>query len=164
MSDLPVFEMKRTFAAPRELVWKAWTDPALIARWYGPNAETIIHRLDLKPGGLWLLEMRWGEKSMFQRVEFTEVTPPERLVWLHANADGDWNIISNPMMPDWPRLLHTTVTFQEDGDRTSMRLTWVPHDASAAEIACFAAAMDNMGKGWGAGMALLEELLAELQA
>jgi hypothetical protein len=44
-----------------------------------------------------------------------------------------------------------------------MRLTWVPHEASEAEIACFAAAIDGMGKGWGAGMKLLAELLAELQ-
>jgi hypothetical protein len=43
-----------------------------------------------------------------------------------------------------------------------MRLTWTPHEASKAEIACFAAAVD--GKGWGAGMDLLADLLAELQA
>lgn len=46
---------------------------------------------------------------------------------------------------------------------TELRLTWSPHEASAAEIACFAAAMDRMGKGWDAGMALLEKLLAEMQ-
>jgi hypothetical protein len=45
-----------------------------------------------------------------------------------------------------------------------MRLTWVPHEASEAEIACFAAAMDGMDRGWGAGMELLAELLVELQA
>jgi hypothetical protein len=68
------------------------------------------------------------------------------------------------MMADWPRVLLTTVTFEEDGGRTKMRLTWVPHEASEAEIACFAAAMGGMGKGWDAGMKLLAELLAELQA
>ena len=70
------------FDAPRALVWKTWTDPKLLPRWYGPRVETIIHRLQLKPGGLWLLEMRMGGKSMYQRVEYTEVTPPERLVSL----------------------------------------------------------------------------------
>jgi hypothetical protein len=55
------------------------------------------------------------------------------------------------------------VTFEEDGRRTNLRLTWTPHEASAAEIACFAAAIDRMGKGWNAGMELLAELLAELQ-
>jgi uncharacterized protein YndB with AHSA1/START domain len=128
------------------------------------GAETIVHRLEPKPGGLWLGEMKWGSKSNFQRAEYTAVTPPERLVWLHSVTDADWNIVANPMMADWPRVLLTTVTFEEDGGRTRMRLTWVPHEASEAEIACFAAAMDGMDKGWGAGMELLAELLAELQA
>jgi uncharacterized protein YndB with AHSA1/START domain len=164
MSDLPTYVLERVFGAPRELVWKTWTDPELLSRWYGPNVETIIHLLELKPGGLWLVEMKWGGNSHYQRVEYTEVTPPERLVWLHSSSDAAWNIIPSPMMADWPRVLLTTVTFEEDGGRTKMRLTWVPHEASEAEIACFAAAMDRMGKGWDAGMKLLAEMLAEMQA
>lgn len=164
MSDLPTYVLDREFDAPRALVWKTWTDPALLPRWYGPGAETIIHRLDLRPGGLWLLEMRWGGKSNFQRAEYTEVAAPERLVWLHSNSDAAWNVAANPMMPDWPRVLLTKVTFTEHAGRTHVRLTWTPHEASAAEIACFAAALAGMDKGWAAGMKLLAELLAELQA
>lgn len=163
MSDLPIYVLERVFDAPRELVWKTWTDPALLPRWYGPKVETTVHRLELKPGGLWLVEMNMGGNSHYQRVEYTEVTPPERLVWLHATSDADWNVIASPMMADWPRVMLTTVTFEEDGGRTRMRLTWVPHEASAAEIACFAAAIAGMDKGWAAGMELLAELLAELQ-
>ena len=164
MSDLPTYVLERVFDAPRELVWKTWTDPELLPRWYGPNVQTIIHRLELKPGGLWLLEMRWAGKSSYQRVEYTEVTPPERLVWLHSSSDANWTVIPSPVMANWPLVLLTTVTFVEDGGQTRMRLTWVPHEASEAEIACFAAAIGGMDKGWGAGMKLLAELLAELQA
>jgi hypothetical protein len=56
------------------------------------------------------------------------------------------------------------VTFEEDGGQTKMRLTWTPHKASEAEIACFAAAIAGADKGWAAGMELLKKLLAELQA
>ena len=164
MSDVPTYVMERVFDAPRELVWKTWTDPELLARWYGPNVETIIHTLDVKPGGLWLNEMKMGDNSHYQRTEYTDVVEPERLVCLMSNADADWNIAPNPMMADWPRLLLTTVTFANEGGKTRMRLTWTPHDASEVEIACFAGAMAGLDKGWGAGMALLEELLAELQA
>jgi hypothetical protein len=45
-----------------------------------------------------------------------------------------------------------------------VRLTWVPHEASAAEIACFAAAVGRIGKGWEAGMELLAKVLTESQA
>jgi len=164
VSDLPTYVLERVFEAPCELVWRTWTEPELLARWYGPGVETIIHRLDVTPGGLWLNEMRWGGNSHYQRVEYTDVTPPERLVWLHANADADWNVMANPRMPDWPRVLLTTVTFEQDGDRTRVRLTWIPHEASAGEIACFADAIGSLDKGWGAGMELLKELLVELQA
>ena len=164
MSDLPTYVLERVFDAPRELVWKTWTDPDLLTRWYGPRVETIVHRHDLKPGGLWLGEMKWDGNSNYQRVEFTEVDPPSRLVWLHSVSDAEWNVTANPMMPDWPRVLLTTVTFEDDGGQTKLRLTWVPHEATEAELACFSGALAGLDKGWGAGMELLAELLTELQA
>jgi uncharacterized protein YndB with AHSA1/START domain len=163
-SNLPTYEMERVFDAPRQMVWRTWTEPELLARWYGPNVETIVHRLDVKPGDLWLNEMKMGERSSYQRTEYTEVVAPERLVCLMSNADSQWNVAANPMMPDWPRTLLTIVTFEEARGKTQMRLTWTPHEATKAEIACFAAMMGNMGKGWDAGMKLLTEILAELQS
>ncbi|WP_310618494.1 SRPBCC family protein [Flexibacterium corallicola] len=163
MSDIPTYVLERTFNAPVELVWRTWTEPDLIARWYGPNVESVIHKLDVQKGGLWLHEMKWGDKSNYQRIEYTEVVPNEKLVWLHANADENWDISANPMMPDWPRILLTTVTFEQEGESTKMRLTWVPHEASEAEIKYFAAAVGGADKGWKSGMDLLEKLLLELQ-
>lgn len=163
MSDVPTYVLEREFDAPRELVWKVWTDAELLPRWYGPGVETIVHHLEVKPGGLWLDEMRMGGGSHYERIEYTEVTPPERLVWLHSVCDADWNVAANPMMPDWPLVLLTTVTFDQDGGRTRLRLTWEPHEAIAAETAAFAGAMGSLDRGWGAGMELIGELLAEMQ-
>ena len=168
MSERPTYVLERDFAAPRELVWRGWTEPDLISRWYGPGAETMTHRLDLEPGGLWLVEMRWGDNASYQRVQYREVIAPERLVWLHSVCDADWNVIANPMMADWPRVLLTTVTFEDEGEDagpgTRMRFTWVPEEAaSEAEVACFTAAMGSMDKGWNTGMDALAEILAELR-
>lgn len=164
MTDQPTYVLERIFDAPRDLVWKTWTDPNLLARWYGPGVTTIIHKLDVTVGGVWLNEMQWGGNSNRERMEYTEVTAPERLVWLHSMADADWNITSNPMMEDWPRVLLTTVTFDDLGDKTRLKLTWTPHEGTEAENACFAMAMSGLDKGWGSGMAILEEMLAELQS
>jgi uncharacterized protein YndB with AHSA1/START domain len=164
MDQLPTYVLERSFDAPRDLVWRAWTEPDLLARWYGPNAETITHKLELRPGGEWLVEMRWGEAASFQRASYQEVAAPERLVWLHANADKDWNAAANPRMPDWPRVLLTVVTFEESNGQTKLRLTWTPHDASEAEIACFAGALGSMDKGWSVGMEMLRALLAEMRS
>jgi uncharacterized protein YndB with AHSA1/START domain len=164
MSELPEYRIDHTFSAPRELVWRAWTDPKLLHRWYGPNVETIIHKFELKPGGAWLNEMRWSGKADFSKMVFQEVAPTEKLVWIHSSSDSNWNVITSPMMPNWPRALLTTVKFDSIGDKTKVRLTQIPVDATAAEIACFAKVMSNMDKGWGSGYAILEKMLAELQS
>ncbi|MEQ3745461.1 MAG: SRPBCC domain-containing protein [Henriciella sp.] len=164
MTELPIFVMEREFDAPRELVWRTWTEPELLGHWYGPGVETVVHKLDVRVGGAWLNEMKMGERSGYQRCDYTEVVKPERLVMLMSTTDADWNLAPNPMMPDWPAILLTTVTFEDAGSKTKMRLEWSPHEATDAEIACFAGAVENLGKGWGAGMVMLEEMLADLQA
>jgi len=164
VTDLPEYVTDRDFAAPRNMVWRAWTDPVLLARWYGPGVETIIHEYDLRPGGLWRNEMKWGEKSDLSRMAFQDVVPRQRLVWHHSSTDADWNVIASPMMPGWPRVLLTTVTFADAGPGTKVRLTMVPLDATEAETACFAGAMSGMDGGWGRGFAMIDELLAEMPA
>lgn len=162
MSDKPEYVLDRTFDAPRDLVWRAWTDPEILHQWYGPGVETIIHKYDLKPGGAWLNEMKMRGMSDYSRMDFKDVVAEEKLVWHHASTDSDWNIIANPMMADWPRVLLTTVTFTEAGGKTDVRLSQSPLDASDKETAFFAQMMSNMDGGWGKGYALIDDLLKEL--
>lgn len=162
MTDTPELLIDRTFNAPRPLVWRAWTDPVLLARWYGPGVETIIHRYDLKPGGEWRNEMKFGDKSMLSKMVFTEVAPEERIVWRHSDADKDWNIIPSPMTPDWPLVLHTVVTFADNGASTDVRFTQTPIDATPEQIAAFAQMAPNMSGGWGKGFAIIDDILSEL--
>lgn len=164
MSKLPEYVLDREFDAPLELVWRTWTEPELIAQWYGPGIETIIHEFDLRPGGVWRNEMKWGEKGDLSQMSFQEVVPLKKIVWHHSSTDADWNVISSPMMENWPRVLLTTVLFEQVGAKTNVRLTQVPLDATEAEIACFAGAMSGMDKGWGSGFKIMEDVLAKLQA
>ena len=120
MSNTPEYKLERVFNAPRQLVWKAWTDPDYLHRWYGPGADTVIHEFDLSPEGQWLNEMKYGDKSFYQKVIFKEVSEPEKIIWHHHSAtDSDWNDAPNPMMPDWPALLLTTVIFERDPDTSA---------------------------------------------
>jgi uncharacterized protein YndB with AHSA1/START domain len=118
----------------------------------------------LKPGGAWLNEMKWGDNSDFSKMVFQEVTQAEKLVWHHSSADSDWNIITSPMMADWPRVLLTTVIFEDMGDKTNVSLSQVPIDPTDAEVTCFAATMAGMGKGWGSGYTIMDEIFEELRA
>jgi len=72
----------RVFAAPRELVFRAHTDPLLIPRWWGPrNTTTIVDHMDVRPGGTYRFVHRTpdGFEVVF-RGEFREIVPHERLV------------------------------------------------------------------------------------
>lgn len=157
------FVITRTFAAPRALVWRTFTEKDLLSRWYGPGVETVIHELDVRPGGVWKNEMRFGENGMFEQMNYTVVNPEERLVWESSMTDSNWQPIANPQMPNWPKTLQAEIEFADDGDGTEIRFTWMPHDASAEEIEVFKSAMDGLGRGWGSGFDTIDEILAELQ-
>ena len=162
MSTTPNYIIDRTFNAPRAKVWRAWTEPELIAKWYGPNVETIIHKFDLTPGGIWQNEMRKGDFSDLSISTFIEISAEDHLVWHQSSADDQWNVVSNPMMPDWPKTIANDVTFVDKGDQTEVRLIWTPHNATDAEIACFTEAVSNFGGGWEKGFSIMDEVLAEL--
>lgn len=162
MSEPVEYRLVRVFNAPRAMVWRSWTEPELLARWYGPGVETIIHEFDLKPGGQWRNEMKWGDNSNLSKMVFQDVVPPEKLIWHHSSTDADWNIAANPMMPDWPKTLLTTVLFEDLGAQTKVTLTQTPIDASEAEMDCFAQTMSGMDRGWGSGYSVLDDLLVEL--
>lgn len=165
MTDLPELIIDREFEAPRELVWRAWTEPELLGRWYGPNIETVVHEFDLSSEGVWLHEMKMGGGSSFQKAVFKEILPPEKLVWHHySSVDSKGNAVENPMMKDWPEILITTITFSQAGAKTNVRLSQIPLDATDSQVAGFANMKDKMGGGWGQGFAIIDEILTELQA
>ncbi|MBO0687057.1 MAG: SRPBCC family protein [Candidatus Dormibacteraeota bacterium] len=74
--------LTRVFDAPRELVFKTYTDPELIPRWWGPrNLTTKVERMDVRPGGGWRFVQRdsEGHEFAFHGV-YHEVSPPDRIV------------------------------------------------------------------------------------
>jgi uncharacterized protein YndB with AHSA1/START domain len=84
-----VFE--RTFDAPREKVWRAFTDPELIPRWWGPNeSSTEVVEMDVRPGGKWRYISRAAHRDDVTSFgEFLEVSPPERIRWTFMfDVDG----------------------------------------------------------------------------
>jgi uncharacterized protein YndB with AHSA1/START domain len=75
--------MSRLFDAPRELVWKVYTDPNLVPRWWGPrDVTTSVEKMEVKPGGAWryIQKDSQGNEYAFNGV-YKEVKSPERLVY-----------------------------------------------------------------------------------
>ena len=112
----------RIFDAPRELVWKAWTDPKQIVQWWGPNGfTTTTYEMDVRPGGIWRLVMHGPDGRDYpNRITFLEVVEPERLVFRHGGGD-DVEPVNH----------ETTVTFEALGKKTklTMRMLFVSPEA-----------------------------------
>jgi uncharacterized protein YndB with AHSA1/START domain len=72
--------IERIFNAPRERVWKAMTDPALVAQWWGRGNKLVVEKFELERGGHWrFVEHAGGQTHGFEG-RFAEVTPPEKIV------------------------------------------------------------------------------------
>lgn len=113
--------MTRTFNAPRTLVWKAWTTPELLARWFGPQGwSTVTAEIDFRPGGAWVYCMH-GPDAMTScgRSVYQEIVAPERIVYTDYFTDADGNPIEG--MPE----AQVTVEFVEEAGQTRLVSTTV---------------------------------------
>ena len=117
----------RVFDAPRELVWRAWTEPEHFMRWWGPKDFTCpVAQIDLRVGGRYLNCMRSAEGQEFWTTGvYRELVPPERIVYTDSFADADGNEVPPShygMGGDWADELVVTVTLEERDGKTTMTL------------------------------------------
>jgi uncharacterized protein YndB with AHSA1/START domain len=120
----------RIFDAPRELLWKAWTDPELVKRWWGPKGFTSpVSKIDLRVGGVYLNCMRSPDgQDYWSTGVYREIVELERIVCTDSFSDAEGNVIpaSNyGMSGEWPLELLVTVTFEEYEGKTKMTLQHV---------------------------------------
>jgi uncharacterized protein YndB with AHSA1/START domain len=112
---LPELTFTRIFDAPRELVFKVWTDPFHVAQWWGPHGFKIpLSKVDARVGGRFEVHMQGDDGILLPSVgEFREVIAPERIVFT-SNLEG----------PDGRKLIEAvnTVSLDDDGGRTKMTL------------------------------------------
>jgi len=159
------FVTSRVFDAPRQLVWQAWTDIEHLKRWFGPKGFTMpVAFLDFRPGGIF----HYGMKSpsgdmMWGKWTFREIVAPEKLVVIVSFSDEKRGVTRHPMAPAWPLETLSTTTFSEAAGKTTVRLEWAPHNATAAEMKLFGDSHASMTQGWGGTMDQLSAYLTGLK-
>lgn len=139
----------RVFDAPRELVWRAWTDPKMMAQWFGPRGFTSsVPELDVHVGGGLRIVMHGPDGNDYpMKGVFREVTPPQRLVFSNIAIDNDGNHLLEG---------ETTVTFSEQGGKTT--LTVKSHAVGKVPLA--PQMLSGMEAGWTQSIDKLGELLS----
>ena len=140
-----VLKITRVFDAPRSLVFKAWTEPEHMARWWGPRGfKSTVLKNDLRPGGAYRIHMLGPDGDHWTQGVYREVVPPERLVMVGSWADAQ----GNPTRPE------TTLTllFEDLGGKTKLTL----HNAVFESVT----ARDLHQGGWTSALDCLAEYLA----
>ncbi|HYE31087.1 MAG TPA: SRPBCC domain-containing protein [Methylomirabilota bacterium] len=148
-SNLPEFLSVRTLEAPRDVVFKAWTERDQLARWWGPKGlELGIAKLDLRPGGIFHYSMKLPNGSlMWGRFIYEEIQPPQRLAYVSSFSDPEGNIAPAPFPGKIP-LIHTVVTFDDIPNGTRQTLRARPHNATQEEIDTFASMQSSLNAGF----------------
>ncbi len=121
----------RTFDAPVELVWKAWVDPQLVMRWWGPDGFTSPSaRIDFREGGTSLVGMRapkeFGGQDTYSTWAYTKIVPLQRIEFTQNLADKDGSLLDPAtagLPPDFPKDLRMAVNFKSVGGKTEMTVT-----------------------------------------
>jgi uncharacterized protein YndB with AHSA1/START domain len=157
-------KIERMFDAPRELVWKAWSDPELMKKWWGPKNWTApVVKLDFKIGGKYLLCMRGQmapgqpEVDAWSGGVYKEIDPMNKIVVLDSFADEHGNKVhaSKYGLPEsFPMESEITIAFEEiDGNKTKMTLHYPDITGIEGEM------LVNMTQGWNQSLDKLAEVL-----
>ncbi len=124
----PELVITRIFDAPREIVFKVWTDPKHVARWWGPRGFTApFVKIDFRPGGVFHYCMRSPDgRDYWNKGIYREIIVPEKIVSTMFFSDKDGNIVEPShygLGPDFPSEMVDTVTFAVyEGNKTKLTL------------------------------------------
>lgn len=156
------FIISRKFDAPRERVWKAWTEPEGLGQWFGPKGCTMPEiKMDLRPGGSCHCCLRTADgHEMWGKFLYREIAAPEKLVYAQHFSDRAGGITRHPGSPTWPLHLLTTVTLAEQNGGTALAVRWEPLNPTDEERKTFDAGHESMKMGWSGSFDQLAAYLA----
>jgi uncharacterized protein YndB with AHSA1/START domain len=155
------FVVTRSFDAPRELVWKVYSEIGHLKHWWGPKGfGWIAGTLDFRPGGMFHYCMRSPDgQEMWGKFVYREIAKPEKIVFVNAFSDAKGGTTRAPFAPDWPLEVLNTVTLVEHKGRTTLTMRGAPFNATAAERARFGAMRPQLDQGFAGTFAQLAEYL-----
>lgn len=156
--------IRRTFNAPRELLWQVWSDPEHLKYWWGPKGFLMtIASQDFRTQGVFHYSLHTpGGKVLWGRFVYHEIDTPERMTFTSSFSDENGTPVRNPMSATWPLEIMNTLTFSENDDKTMLTITGMPYSASENERRTFAEAHDAVRKGFGGTFDRLDAYLEKL--
>ncbi len=155
------FVISRTFDVPRDVLWKAFTDPERMKLWWGPKGVKIIHsKMDFRPGGMYHYGMQTpqGEK-MWGKFIYREIDPQNKMIFVNSFSDEKGGITRHPLNKNWPLQMLSTFIFEEHQGKTTLTIKWLPLNPTEQENKTFNEGREDMKQGWTGTLEQLEEYL-----
>lgn len=153
-----VLTISRVIDAPVAEVWRAWTDPESVKRWWGPEGYTSpVATIDLREGGKYLFSIRSPDGQMsYSTGVYQKIVPLQRLEFTDSFADEYGNVVPGSYygMGEFPMETHITVQFEELAD-SQTRLTVTQDNMPSAKMA------EDVRNGWSEFLDKLEGSLQE---
>jgi uncharacterized protein YndB with AHSA1/START domain len=157
------FEITRVFKAPRDRVWKAWSEADQLKHWWGPKGCSIeIPRFEFRLGGFLHYAMKFADApTMWGRFNYREIVVPERIVWLNSFSNEKCGITRAPFSEFCPLEIENSVTFTEHAGTTTVSLRAEPFGEVAEERKYFEELRSSLEQGYGGTFEQLADYLAK---
>lgn len=158
------FVISREFGVSRDFMFKVWTDPEHMQRWWGPKDFKVIYsKMDLRPGGSYHYCMRTPDgHDMWGKFVYREIVKPERIIFVNSFSDEKGGLTRHPMSPSWPLEMLSTITFAEHAGKTTVTVRWAPLNPTEEERKTFEGGFDSMRNGWSGTMDQLAAYLTKV--
>lgn len=165
LSDDNAFIITRQFDAPRNIVFKVWTEAEHLKHWWGPKGFDIeVKKLDFRPGGIFHYCMKAASgQTMWGRFKYQEIVSPEKIVFVNSFSDEEGNIKPAPFGDiKFPLEVLNIFTFTEQDGKSILTLRAGPVNATEEEMAVYKNFHGSMQQGYGGTFEKLADYLSEL--
>jgi uncharacterized protein YndB with AHSA1/START domain len=165
MEEKNEFIIVRTFNAPLDLVWKLFTESEHLTHWWGPkDFKMKVNKLELKPGGTFHYGLESPDGSMiWGKFIYREVIPQNKIVFIMSFSDEHGATAYTPFGGSWPLETLNTMTLSAKGNKTTVTITAIPHNATAEEQQAFIEEFKGMNEGYGGSFDKLDEYILTIE-
>lgn len=154
----------RVFDAPRDLMFKVWSNAEHLKNWWGPVGFKLgVAEFDFRPGGVFHYNMQSPDgNEMWGKFVYHEIESPEKIVFVNSFSDPEGNIVRAPFSAAFPLEIRNLLTFTETEGRTTITLRGGPINVSEEELNFFKGMFESMKQGFGGTFDQLAEYLAKV--
>jgi uncharacterized protein YndB with AHSA1/START domain len=152
-----------TFNAPRELVFRAFTESEHLQNWWGPKGWTFkVYESDFRSGGVFYYSQKPADgDEMWVKFVYSEMIEPEKIVYTSFFSDEEGNVIRAPFNENWPLETLNTITFKEANRKTTVIAIVTPVSATEEELRTFEESQHMIHEGFSGTFHQLEDYISK---